>query len=79
MALQCLTSLGGTLVLGVCGGGHFASVWLQHLHLFDALAQTGISFYLPLKEASPAESGAQHSLLSHHHIVSAFQSTERGQ
>lgn len=65
--------------LGVCGGVHFAPVWWQCSHLFDALAQTGISFYLPLKEASPAESGAQHSLPSHHHIASAFQSTKRGQ
>lgn len=57
----------------------FASVWLQCLHLFGALAQTGISFYLPPKEASPAESGAQHSLPSHHQIAPAFQSTKRGQ
>lgn len=49
------------------------------LHLFDALAQSGINFNLPLKEASPAESGAQHSLPSHHQIASAFQSTKRGQ
>lgn len=49
------------------------------LHLFDPLAQTEVSFYLPLSEASPAESGAQHSLPSRHQIASAFQGTKKGQ
>lgn len=39
----------------------------------------GIIFYLPLKGASAAESGSEHSSPSYHRIVSEFQSTTRGQ